>query len=169
MDAMTIHQTKEETLSIITSFCKEEVTSFLHLNGILANISAFLYHTLPDVNWVGFYYLHKDGTLILGPFQGEVACMTLNRGKGVCQQALEDKIPVVVGDVHLFTGHIACDSKSQSEAVIPILVDNHVVAVLDVDSPHKNHFNQDLIDVLEMSGKILSALCREVREYLDFL
>lgn len=162
-------QTKDEFFSIISSFCNEEVTSFIYLNGILANISAYLAHTFNDINWVGFYYLAKDGSLILGPFQGEVACMMLPKGKGVCQKAVEEKSSVVVKDVHLFPSHIACDSKSQSEVVIPIFVDDRVIAVLDVDSPHKHYFTSDIVELLQKVGEILNALFIQSKEYLDII
>jgi L-methionine (R)-S-oxide reductase len=171
MDVMIMQksQTKEELISIISSLCNEEVTSFIHLNGILANVSAYLYHTLEDINWVGFYYRMEDDSLFLGPFQGEVACMILSKGKGVCQKAVEEEETVVVDDVHLFSTHIACDSRSQSEIVVPILVDNTVVAVIDIDSPHTSHFTPDLVQVLEKVGEILRALFTQSKEYLDII
>lgn len=160
---------REEILSVIHTLCDDTVTSFIYLNGILANISAYLAHTFTDINWVGFYYLAKDGSLILGPFQGEVACMVLPKGKGVCQKAVEEKASVVVGDVHLFPSHIACDSKSQSEVVIPIFVDDRVIAVLDVDSPHKHYFTSDIVELLQKVGEILNALFIQSKEYLDII
>ena len=171
MDVMIVQkkQTEEEFLSILRSFCDEEVPSFIHLNGILANISAYLYHTLKDINWVGFYYREKEESLILGPFQGEVACMILSKGNGVCQKAAHEKRFVIVDDVHLFPTHIACDSKSQSEAVFPIIVGGRVVAVLDIDSPHTHHFNEQLVCLVEKMSEIITTLFIESQDYLDII
>ena len=87
-----------------------------------ANVSSLLYHSLPDLNWAGFY-LFKDGELVLGPFQGEPACVRIAIGKGVCGTAAEIRQTVVVANVHEFPGHIACDSKSNSEIVVPLVKD----------------------------------------------
>lgn len=106
----------------------------------LANISAFLYEQLYDVNWVGFY-LMKQGELVLGPFQGKVACVRIPVGKGVCGTAVFQNKTQLVADVHKFPGHIACDSASNSEIVIPIRDNNQVVGVLDIDSPSKVRFD----------------------------
>ncbi|MCA1799268.1 MAG: GAF domain-containing protein [Xanthomonadaceae bacterium] len=99
-----------------------------------ANLSALLFHALPEVNWVGVYLL-KDGELVVGPFQGKPACVRIPLGKGVCGTAAAKRETVVVDDVHAFAGHIACDADSRSEIVIPLLRDGALVGVLDVDSP----------------------------------
>ena len=107
-----------------------------------ANASALLYHALDNINWAGFYFF-KNNELILGPFQGKVACMHIPLDKGVCGHAATIKQVVVVNDVHLFPGHIACDSASESEIVIPLIKNNQLLGVLDIDSPNKNRFNDD--------------------------
>ena len=105
----------------------------------LSNLSAFLNEILDDINWVGFYLL-EDNELVLGPFQGRVACVRIQLGKGVCGQAALTKETIRVADVHQFIGHIACDSQSNSEIVVPIIVNHEVKGVLDIDSPHFNRF-----------------------------
>ena len=123
------------------------------LVSVMANTSALLYETLPDVNWVGFY-LMKDNELLIGPFQGKVACIRIPVGKGVCGTAVEQDRLIRVDNVHEFPGHIACDSASESEIVIPIHVDGKVVAVLDIDSPVPARFTQtdeeELMDVVQV-------------------
>jgi GAF domain-containing protein len=108
----------------------------------LANTSALLYNALPDVNWVGFYLL-KDGELVLGPFQGKPACVRIALGRGVCGTAAQARHSVVVPDVHAFPGHIACDTASRSELVVPLLVGNALLGVLDLDSPSPGRFDDD--------------------------
>jgi len=108
----------------------------------MANMSALLFSELKDVNWVGFY-LRKGNELVLGPFQGKVACVRLPLGKGVCGTSAENKTTIVVDNVHAFDGHIACDSASNSEIVIPVIKEQEVIAVLDIDSPLLNRFSQD--------------------------
>jgi GAF domain-containing protein len=106
----------------------------------LANLSALIYTSLPDLNWVGFY-LYKEGHLILGPFQGKPACVHLYLNKGVCGTAAAQKRTLNVPDVHAFEGHVACDSASLSECVVPMIVEGNVIGVLDVDSPILNRFD----------------------------
>ena len=107
-----------------------------------ANVSSLLFHALPDLNWAGFY-LYKEGELVLGPFQGEPACVRIAIGKGVCGTAAEIRETVVVANVHEFPGHIACDSKSQSEMVVPLIKDQQLIGVLDLDSPLLGRFDDD--------------------------
>ena len=106
-----------------------------------ANLSSLLFHTLPDLNWAGFYWM-KGGELVLGPFQGKPACVRIAIGKGVCGTAARDRKTIVVKDVHEFPGHIACDSASNSEVVVPIVAGGKVVGVLDLDSPLVNRFDE---------------------------
>ncbi len=164
---MITPQNKDELLPIIRSLCNENISSFIHINGILANISSYIYHNFEDFNWVGFYYLTNDGSLVLGPFQGEVACFILLKDKGVCQKAVHDKSFVNIEDVHLFPTHIACDSKSVSELVVPIMVDENVVAVLDIDSRIKGFFSKDLEELFKGVGEIISTLFEQGQAYLD--
>ena len=107
----------------------------------LANAAALLYHTLPELNWAGFYMLEGD-TLILGPFQGKTACIEIPLGKGVCGTAAAKNETLCVPDVHLFPGHIACDCASNSEIVIPLRKDGKVIGVLDIDSPQYRRFTE---------------------------
>lgn len=108
----------------------------------MANTSALLFEQMPHVNWAGFYVIQK-GELILGPFQGKTACIRIALGKGVCgTAAVEDRV-LRVEDVHAFPGHIACDSMSNAEIVLPIHASGKVVAVLDIDSPNLNRFSQE--------------------------
>lgn len=108
----------------------------------LANTSSLLYHSLPDINWVGFYLL-KQGELVVGPFQGKPACVRIPLGKGVCGAAAARRTTIVVPNVHEFDGHIACDSASNSEIVVPMLRGAHLMGVLDVDSPKLARFDEE--------------------------
>ncbi len=113
-----------------------------------ANLAALLFHALPDLNWAGFYW-QKDGGLVLGPFQGKPACVRIALGKGVCGTAAASRRTVVVPDVHAFPGHIACDSASASEIVIPVVTGDRLVGVLDLDSPRPARFDDDDASGLE--------------------
>ena len=109
---------------------------------LYANLSALIYDSLENLNWAGFY-LMREGELQLGPFQGKVACTRIPVGKGVCGTAVAKNEIIRVEDVHLFPGHIACDSASESEIVIPIHKNGEVIGVLDIDSPVKNRFSEE--------------------------
>src|ERR1700761_5342658 len=98
-----------------------------------ANLAALLYHGLPQLNWAGFYF-YDGSELVLGPFQGKVACVRIAIGRGVCGTAAQKRETIVVQDVELFPGHIACDAASRSEVVVPLVRDGKVLGVLDVDS-----------------------------------
>ena len=119
-----------------------------HVTADLANLSALIFSALEDVNWAGFY-LFEEETLVLGPFQGNVACVEIPRGKGVCGTAAAEDRTLVVPDVHRFPGHIACDSASRSEIVVPIRADGRVAGVLDIDSPSLARFTDRDRDGLE--------------------
>jgi len=108
----------------------------------LANSAALIYHSLPDLNWAGFYLL-KDGELVVGPFQGKPACVRIALGKGVCGTAAAQRKTQVVRDVHEFPGHIACDSASNSEIVVPLIKNGAVIGVLDLDSPKLARFDEE--------------------------
>lgn len=118
-----------------------------------ANLSSLLYHTLPDLNWAGFYLL-KDGELVLGPFQGKPACVRIKIGSGVCGTAAARRQTVVVADVHEFPGHIACDAASNSEIVVPLVRDGSLLGVLDLDSPVLKRFDDEDRAGLEQLVKI---------------
>lgn len=132
------------------------VDSSLPLVSNLSNVSAIL-NQLENLNWVGFY-LVKNNTLYLGPFQGEVACTVIEYGKGVCGTSLKEKKTIIVDDVNKFKGHIACSSLSKSEIVVPIMKDNEVKALIDIDSPIYNRFNEDDKNNLEQVALILEKL-----------
>ena len=121
----------------------------------LANASALLWQYLDNVNWAGFYMLDGD-TLVLGPFQGKPACIEIPVGRGVCGTAVVQSKTIRVADVHSFPGHIACDSASKSEIVIPIRKDGQIIGVLDIDSPVANRFTVDDQSFLEKYVEILS-------------
>lgn len=121
----------------------------------IANASALLYSMMYDINWAGFY-LYKDGELVLGPFQGKPACIRIALGKGVCGTAAKTRNIQVVEDVHQFPGHIACDALSQSEIVIPIIKDQKLIGVLDIDSPVKARFDDEDADGLKSYIQILN-------------
>lgn len=123
----------------------------------LSNITAFLNQSLDDINWVGFYFL--DGhELVLGPFQGKVACTRLPIGKGVCGVAAMRNQIIRVDNVHEFHGHIACDSASKSEIVLPIMSNYQLIGVLDIDSPSYNRFTQRDEDILKEVVHIIETV-----------
>jgi L-methionine (R)-S-oxide reductase len=119
-----------------------------------ANMCAVLYHGLPDLNWVGFYFLRGD-ELVLGPFQGKVACVRIALGRGVCGTAAQRRETLVVPDVNAFPGHIACDIASRSEIVVPLLQNGRVLGVLDLDSPQLARFDDEDRDGLNASCTLL--------------
>ena len=128
----------------------------------LANASALIYESLEDLNWAGFYLLEGE-TLVLGPFQGRPACIEIPMGRGVCGTAAQTGATQLVPDVHLFPGHIACDSASNSEIVVPLWVDGAVAAVLDLDSPWPGRFTEEDKAGLEAVGEILSQMLTRCR------
>ncbi len=105
-----------------------------------ANLAALIYHSLPDLNWAGFYFLQGE-QLVLGPFQGQPACVRIEMGKGVCGTAALKRETVIVSNVHEFPGHIACDSASNSEIVVPVIMESRLIGVLDLDSPKFSRFD----------------------------
>lgn len=108
----------------------------------LANASSLIYHTLPDLNWAGFY-LFDGSELVLGPFQGKPACIRIAIGRGVCGTAAAERRTIVVPDVHEFPGHIACDAASRSEVVVPMMMGDALIGVLDLDSPFPGRFTDE--------------------------
>jgi L-methionine (R)-S-oxide reductase len=126
----------------------------------LANASALLWQELADINWVGFYIQRQD-ELVLGPFQGKPACVRIPLGKGVCGTSAQMRKSLIVPNVHEFPGHIACDTTSESELVVPLLKGNRVLGVLDIDSPRLNRFDdQDRVG--------LEGIARLLTEASDF-
>ena len=141
-----LHEIQAATKRELYEALHRELSALLHnetdLIANAANTASLIYHSLPGLNWSGFYLL-KDGELVLGPFQGKPACVRIAIGRGVCGAAAERRETVVVPDVNAFPGHIACDSASQSEIVVPILHDGRLIGVLDIDSPVKGRFDDE--------------------------
>jgi GAF domain-containing protein len=108
-----------------------------------ANTAALLFNTLPDLNWAGFYFLKSPDELVLGPFQGQPACVRIAVGRGVCGAAVEQRRTMLVEDVHAFADHIACDAASRSELVVPLVRGDRVLGVIDLDSPLLARFTLD--------------------------
>jgi GAF domain-containing protein len=122
-----------------------------------ANLSALLYHTMPDLNWAGFYFL-VDGELVVGPFQGKPACVRIAMGRGVCGLAAQTRRSQLVPDVHAFADHIACDAASRSELVVPLLMpDGTLLGVLDLDSPLTARFTEEDRDGIEAIASVFIA------------
>jgi GAF domain-containing protein len=123
----------------------------------MANASALIFETLPDVNWVGFYR-NLDGELVLGPFQGRPACIRMSFDEGVCGAAAKTRQVQRVEDVHVFAGHIACDGASNSEIVVPLIRDGELIGVLDIDSPNFGRFTEEDEAGVVKLGEILSKV-----------
>ena len=149
---------KEELYALLHAQLKALIEGEREVIPNLANTSALLVQALQDINWVGFY-LMKNDELLLGPFQGKPACIHIPMGKGVCGTAALENRTQLVSDVHAFPGHIACDSASRSEIVIPIYVKGSVVGVLDIDSPVIGRFDEVDRAGLEGLVRTLEAGC----------
>jgi GAF domain-containing protein len=121
-----------------------------------ANLAALFFQSLPELNWFGFYFL-RGAELVLGPFQGKVACVRIALGRGVCGAAAQQRQTIVVPDVHAFPGHIACDAASRSEIVVPLLRDGRLFGVLDLDSPREGRFDADDAEGLAEAARLLLA------------
>jgi L-methionine (R)-S-oxide reductase len=122
-----------------------------------ANLAALLFYALPDLNWAGFYF-SRGTELVLGPFQGKVACVRIEFGRGVCGTAAQRRETLIVPDVHAFPGHIACDAASRSEIVVPLIRSGRLLGVLDLDSPVESRFDHDDANGLEtLAGKLLQG------------
>lgn len=132
--------TKTEQYQQLIAQCEALLHGERHRVANAANISALLFNSLSEVNWLGFYFL-EQGELIVGPFQGLPACVRIALGKGVCGTAATTRETQLVPDVHAFPGHIACDSASQSEIVVPLIKNGELIGVLDVDSPVLERFD----------------------------
>lgn len=122
----------------------------------MANVAALLWEYLPDVNWTGFYRVIGD-ELVLGPFQGKAACIRIASGEGVCGAAAASGETQLIGDVHAFPGHIACDADSASELVVPVKRNGQVIAVIDPDSPSLMRFDEDDAKGIEALAEVLAA------------
>lgn len=143
-------------MKMILSQIKSIIDPKLPLVSNLSNVTALL-NQLDNINWCGFYLAEAE-TLYLGPFQGEVACTVIPFSKGVCGYAARNKTSIIVDDVNEFPGHIACSSLSKSEIVVPIIVNNIVKAVIDIDSPIKGRFTKEEQNLLEEAAKVLEVL-----------
>ena len=151
-------------LSLITS----EGSDVFQCYAVLSNASALLKWYIPRINWLGFY-LSRGEELVLGPFQGDPACTLIPFSKGVCGKCAREEKTIVVDDVDLFPGHIACSSLSKSEVVVPLLFNDHLIGVIDVDSPEKGRFKKEDVSFLEKAAAIISSspvsrLLKENRE-----
>ncbi len=138
----------KEQLTALMDGCTSPISS-------MANCAALLWEALPDINWAGFYLLKGD-TLLLGPFQGKIACITIRLGRGVCGTAALQRTAQLVPDVHQFPGHIACDSASNAEIVLPMIFDDTLYGVMDIDSPSLNRFDEEDLQGLETLCQVLS-------------
>ena len=150
---------KEETVSktdydLLTAQIKDFLNTEPHYVSALSNISALIAECVSDLNWAGFY-LVRSGKLTVGPFQGKPACIHIAFGKGVCGTAAERDETVLVPDVHEFPGHIACDSASNSELVVPVHHEGKIIAVLDLDSPLYGRFSGDDREGFEQAVKAI--------------
>lgn len=137
---ITLSSSKEEKYRFLLPQLKSLIKGEADTIANMANISAALKQTF-DFFWVGFYIVKKE-ELVLGPFQGPIACTRIRYGKGVCGTAWKERRPVIVEDVEQFPGHIACNAASKSEIVVPLFYKDDVIAVLDIDSEHLNHFDE---------------------------
>lgn len=151
---------KKKLYFLLHAQLRELILGVPHKTANLANASALLYQMLPHVNWAGFYLL-EEGRLVLGPFQGKPACIEIPFGRGVCGTAVREDAPLLVEDVYLFPGHIACDEASRSEIVIPIHVQGRTYGVLDIDSPLPGRFDEadregltEFVHILEREGNL---------------
>ncbi len=144
--------------SILLAQAKALMDGMSHPIANLANISALLYESLENVNWCGFY-LMEQGELLLGPFCGRPACLRIPLGRGVCGTAAFTDAVQRVADVHAFPGHIACDSASRSEIVLPLHHDGHVIGVLDIDSPNPNRFDEADEQILRRLAALIEQQC----------
>ena len=154
MSAKTDYEALEKSLEALIRDVPYETAN-------LANASALLWQSLPDINWAGFYQLRGD-KLVLGPFQGKPACIVIPMGRGVCGTAAAEEKTVRVEDVHTFPGHIACDCASNSEIVIPLYRNGVLWGVLDIDSPRFSRFSPEDQQGLERFAAVLSRALPEM-------
>jgi len=151
-------KTKEQLYEELASEVEAILTGETDLIANLANVASLVYNKLPEVNWAGFYLL-KGEELVLGPFMGKPACVRIPVGRGVCGAAAKTMFPQVVENVHEFEGHIACDYASNSEIVLPLVVNNELVGVMDLDSPAIARFDDvDLEGLKQVATKLEGTL-----------
>lgn len=148
-------------MEAISSYClKSETTQRFKSIANLSNISALISAYFDDINWAGFY-LYDGDKLILGPFQGEPACTVIQIGKGVCGTSAYKQETIIVPDVSKFLGHIACSAKSKSELVVPIVANNKLLGVIDIDSPIINRFSKEDASLIERIAEIVSEFLKD--------
>lgn len=154
------NMSREERYKYMNILLKGQLSSERDPIANIANGAALIFNIVEDLNWAGFYIL-RDGELVLGPFQGLPACNRIKIGKGVCGKAVETREIQMVEDVDLFPGHIVCDSASKSELVLPIIKDNKVYGVLDLDSPIKARFT-------DLEKKYFIEFMESLNKYIDW-
>lgn len=159
--SIDIPNNKEEAYELLIAQTQAIIESETDIIANLANVSAVIYEFLPDVNWVGFYLI-KDKDLVVGPFQGKIACSRFPMYNGVCGEAVKTRKMINVLDVHNFDGHIACDSASNSEIVFPLIINDKVFGVLDIDSPIFNRFDETDEKYLQMLVNVLTKKLLEL-------
>lgn len=154
------HGSNKENFDLVLAQCNALLEDEPDFIANMANLSSLLYHFLTEVNWVGFY-LNRNNELVLGPFMGKSACTRIPFGKGVCGTCAQTLQIQIIDDVHQFPGHIACDSQSNSEIVLPIMVNDQLIGVLDIDSYVFNRFDEEyaiffqkIIQILTKSSTI---------------
>jgi len=151
MDKTEVYRTLNEQLPLLLGEERDFIAN-------AANTAALIFHTLPDLNWAGFYFFNGE-ELVVGPFQGKPACVRIALGRGVCGAAAEKRETLVVPNVHEFADHIACDSASNSEIVVPLVKNERLIGVLDLDSPSFNRFDeQDRIELERAVATFLELL-----------
>lgn len=153
-------ETKEEKYKVLLPQIKALIAGENNTIANLANVSAALKETFNWL-WIGFYLVTDENELVLGPFQGPIACTRIRKGKGVCGSAWEKEKTLVIADVEKFPGHIACSSHSKSEIVVPLIANGKVKGVLDADSAEHNHFD-------ETDKKYLEELCTELSAFIQY-
>lgn len=154
------YSTKKDFYHDVISYAKGLMYEERDKIANLANISALLYNIMEKINWVGFY-LYKNNELVLGPFQGKPACIRIKMGTGVCGTAASSREIQLVPDVHEYEGHIPCDSETNSEIVIPIILRDRLLGVLDIDSPVIDRFDND-------DSRYLSELVKLITDHCDW-
>ncbi len=155
MESTTIPKEQTDLKSLISA-ARAVVSECPYLIANLANVSALIREYVGDINWAGFY-LMEGGKLVLGPFQGKVACTEIEVGRGVCGTAVAQRRTQLVKNVHEFSGHIACDSASNSEIVVPLFKDGEVFGVLDIDSPSLARFSEEDREGFEALVRVLET------------
>ncbi|GAB2487238.1 GAF domain-containing protein [Alkalibacterium psychrotolerans] len=150
---------QSDKLNLLNKQLKAIISDESNFIANMSNASALLFEQLETINWAGFYLFDQDhNNLVLGPFQGKVACIRIDNGKGVCGAAYESGDSLIVADVHDFPGHIACDAASRSEIVVPLVKNGVKIGVLDIDAPVKDRFSEGDREILEGFCSILLEL-----------